>query len=252
MGYIYKIINQITGKVYIGQTNLPTIQDRFNEHIKKMKAHVNRYLYDAMNCYGVDNFTIEEIEQCDKENLDEKETYWIAYYKSNDKNFGYNMTPGGGGGDTWKNNPHKEKTIEKSKQTKIKNGTYGKAAPKGSISPNKGMYKIKVDKDELLNDIKNFMSIEDMCDKYGITRRSLYLRCNQYYGMTPTELRGDRLTHTNSAHIDLDKDVLLQYIKENKTIAEIAQIFDTSKETVRRRILEYFNKTIKELRCNDY
>ena len=134
---------------------MPTIQDRFNEHIKKMKAHINRYLYDAMNCYGVDNFTIEEIEQCNKENLDEKETYWIAYYKSNDKNFGYNMTPGGGGGDTWKNNPHKEKTIEKSKQTKIKNGTYGKAASKGSISPNKGMYKIKVDKDELLNDIKN-------------------------------------------------------------------------------------------------
>ena len=91
-----------------------------------------------------------------------------------------------------------------------------------------------------------------MCDKYGITRRNLYLRCNQYYGMTPTELRGDRLTHTNSAHIDLDKDVLLQYIKENKTIAEIAQIFDTSKETIRRRILEYFNKTIKELRYNDY
>ena len=92
MGYIYKIINQINGKVYIGQTNLPTIQGRFNEHIKKMKAHVNRYLYDAMNCYGIDNFTIEEVEQCDKENLDEKEIYWIAYYKSDNRNFGYNMT----------------------------------------------------------------------------------------------------------------------------------------------------------------
>ncbi len=250
MPYIYKIINQINGKIYIGQTSLPTVQDRFNEHIKKAKAHVNRYLYDAMNYYGIENFIIEEIEQCDKENLDNREIYWIAYYRSNNKEFGYNMTPGGGGGDTWTSNPHKAEIIEKSKQTKMRNGTYGKAAPKGTTSPNKGNYKIKINKNDLLNDIKSFMSIEDICNKYDISRKNLYLRCNQYYGKTPTELRRDRLTHTNSSHISLNKDTLLQYIKENKTITEISQIFSVSKETVRRRIIEYFNKSIKELRDN--
>lgn len=247
MGYIYKITNQINGKAYIGQTNLPTIQDRFNAHIKKMKAHVNRYLYDAMNHYGIENFSIEEIERCNKEDLDKREIYWISYYKSNNKKFGYNMTSGGGGGDTWTNNPHKEETLKRAKQTKIKNGTYGKAAPKGSISPNKGSYKVKISKNDLLDDIKNFMSIEDVCEKYGISRKALYIRCNQYYGATPTELRGDKLTHTNLSHIDLDKNVLLQLIKKNRTILEIAQTFNISKETVRRRITEYFNKSIKEL-----
>ena len=209
---------------------------------------MNRYLYDAMNYYGYDNFVVEQIEECPKELMDERECYWIAFYNSNDKNKGYNMTTGGGGGDTWTNNPHKKETSEKSKQTKIKNGTYGKAAPKGSISPNKGNYQVNIDQNELLSDIKNFMSIESMCNKYGINRRVLYYRCSQYYNKTPTELRGDKLTHTNSSRINLDKDILLQYIKEGKTIKELSQTFNVSKETIRRKILEYFNKSIKELR----
>ena len=248
MGYIYKITNQINGKVYIGQTNLSSVQDRFNAHVKKANRHVNRYLYDAMNHYGVDNFSVEEIEHCDKEKLDDREIFWISHYKSNNKDFGYNMTAGGGGGDTWTNNPRKEETVKKSKETKIRNGTYGKAMPKGTISPNIGKYKVDIDSDELLADICDFMSIEDLCEKYGVPRRILYLRCQRYFSMTPTELRGDRLTHTNTRHIDIDKDKLLDHIQNNKTIAEIAQLFNVSKETIRRRIFEYFNKSIKELK----
>lgn len=251
MGYIYKITNQINGKVYIGQTNLPSVQDRFDAHVKKANRHVNRYLYDAMNYYGVDNFSVEEIEHCDKDELDEREIFWISHYQTNDKNYGYNMTAGGGGGDTWTNNPHKEETIQKSKDTKIKNGTYGKTASKGSISPKIGRYKIDIDSDELLDDICDFMSIEDMCEKYGVPRRILYLRCRHFFGKTPTELRGDRLTHTNTSHIDLDREKLAVLISENKTIAEIAQVFNVSKETVRRRIVDYFDKSIKEIK-NDY
>ena len=251
MGYIYKITNQVNGKVYIGQTSLPSIQDRFDAHVKKANRHVNRYLYDAINHYGIDNFSIEELEHCDKDDLDNREIYWISYYQSNNKAFGYNMTSGGGGGDTWINNPHKKETIEKSKRTKLRNGTYGKAAPKGTPSPNKYKFKVDIDSDELLLDICNFMSIEDMCEKYGVPRRILYLRCRHFFGKTPTELRGDRLTHTNTSHIDLDREELADLISKNKTIAEIAKVFNVSKETVRRRIIDYFDKSIKEIK-NDY
>jgi hypothetical protein len=34
-------------------------------------------------------------EECDLEKLNEKEEYWISYYKSNHKNYGYNMSSGG-------------------------------------------------------------------------------------------------------------------------------------------------------------
>lgn len=54
-------------------------------HIKKAKQHANRYLYDAMNKYGYDNFIPSEIEECDDSLLDEREMYWIAYYNTTNK-----------------------------------------------------------------------------------------------------------------------------------------------------------------------
>lgn len=43
--------------------------------------------------YGIENFDFSILEQCNIEQLDEKERYWIAYYDS--YNNGYNRTPGG-------------------------------------------------------------------------------------------------------------------------------------------------------------
>ena len=66
-----------------------------------------------MNKYGYENFIPSLIEECDDNLLDEREIYWIAFYNTTDKNLGYNMTIGGGGGDVWTNNPHKEETSRK-------------------------------------------------------------------------------------------------------------------------------------------
>ena len=85
---IYKITNTLNGKVYIGQTSL-TIEERFNNHIKKARIYTNRYLYDAMNHYGYEKFIIEKIEDCiNRVDMDSKEKYWIQHYKSNDSNYG--------------------------------------------------------------------------------------------------------------------------------------------------------------------
>ncbi len=100
MGYIYKITNTINNKVYIGQTS-KTITERFAVHLRHAANHVNRYLYDAMNFYGYENFIIEELERCEKSILDAREIYWISFYQSNNPEYGYNMTAGGGGGNTF-------------------------------------------------------------------------------------------------------------------------------------------------------
>ena len=100
MGYIYKITNTINNKVYIGQTS-KTIEERFAAHVRCASSKVNRYLYDAMNHYGYDKFSIEQIEVCEDHLLDDREIYWIAYYQSTNPDYGYNMTEGGGGGDTF-------------------------------------------------------------------------------------------------------------------------------------------------------
>lgn len=94
---IYKITNNISGKIYIGQSIF--IEKRFNRH--KSSAYnpndesYNYPLYQAFRKYGIENFSFEIIEECERDSLNEREKYWIQFFKSDNSNFGYNQTPGG-------------------------------------------------------------------------------------------------------------------------------------------------------------
>ena len=80
MGFIYKITNQINQKVYIGMT-YRTPQIRFKEHLKDAEEkNYNRPLYNAINKYGKENFSISIIEEVENnELLGEREKYWINF-----------------------------------------------------------------------------------------------------------------------------------------------------------------------------
>lgn len=94
-GFIYKITNRVNGKVYVGQTRF-TVEHRFKQHCKNFNIeHRQQPLYHAFAKYGIDNFSVEALEECPVENLNEREMYWIAYYNSFKK--GYNATLGGSG-----------------------------------------------------------------------------------------------------------------------------------------------------------
>ena len=94
MGYIYKIVNKLNGKMYIGQTRR-SIKERFHKHLYDCdREGYDRYsLYKAMRKYGKENFYISEIEKVPEEDLNEREKHWIAYYDTFHN--GYNMTIGG-------------------------------------------------------------------------------------------------------------------------------------------------------------
>lgn len=96
MAYIYKMTNKINGKIYIGKTK-KSISERIAQHINdsKREKNKNRPIYIAIKEYGIDNFSIEEIEEVPEEKADERERYWIEYYRS--FKFGYNSTFGGSG-----------------------------------------------------------------------------------------------------------------------------------------------------------
>lgn len=96
MPYIYKITNNLNGKIYIGKTSY-TIEKRWKEHCQDYKklSLQNRPLYKAMAKYGVENFSIEEIEKVSIEKEEERERYWIEYFRSFKE--GYNATIGGDG-----------------------------------------------------------------------------------------------------------------------------------------------------------
>lgn len=89
---IYKITNNINKKVYIGQSI--HIFQRWKEHKRKFK-NGNSYLYKAMRCFGINNFTFDLVCECEKEQLNRLEKEYIEHFKSNQKEYGYNLTNGG-------------------------------------------------------------------------------------------------------------------------------------------------------------
>lgn len=87
---IYKITNNINGKIYIGQSN--NIQRRFSEH--QNRGATSRIPVDvAIQKYGKENFSFEIIEECTIEQLNQRETYWINHFNSIEN--GYNCSVGG-------------------------------------------------------------------------------------------------------------------------------------------------------------
>ena len=90
---IYKITNLVDGNAYIGQSI--QIEERFKEHRNpsNWNREVNKKLYKAFADFGLNNFSFEILEECNKEELNEKEKYWIKYYNTYPNQ--YNMTAGG-------------------------------------------------------------------------------------------------------------------------------------------------------------
>jgi group I intron endonuclease len=87
---IYKITNLENGMCYIGQA--ANIADRWKQHIKRgigAETPTRNKLYPAMLAIGVENFTFEIVEECDRTKLNEREDYWQDYFKA--KEFGYSI-----------------------------------------------------------------------------------------------------------------------------------------------------------------
>ena len=87
---IYKITNLQNKMCYIGQS--ANIAERWRQHIKRgvgAEAATRNKLYTAMKAYGVENFTFEIVEECERSLLNERESYWQDYFKA--KEFGYSI-----------------------------------------------------------------------------------------------------------------------------------------------------------------
>jgi hypothetical protein len=87
---IYKITNLTNQMCYVGQA--VNIADRWKQHIKRglgAETPTRNKLYPAMITFGVENFSFEVIEECSRDQLDEREDYWQEYFKA--KEFGYSI-----------------------------------------------------------------------------------------------------------------------------------------------------------------
>ncbi len=93
---IYSATNQLDGKVYVGKTQ--SLNERKRSHFGDACRGSSFYFHRALQKHGIGNFDWQVIDQAETEQeLNEKEKYWIKFYKSFDPQFGYNLTMGGDG-----------------------------------------------------------------------------------------------------------------------------------------------------------
>lgn len=83
---IYKITSP-SGKIYIGQSI--NIETRWKKY-EKLKCIKQPALYNSFNKHGVENHIFEIIEECEVEQLNNKERFWQDHYNVIDKNKGLN------------------------------------------------------------------------------------------------------------------------------------------------------------------
>lgn len=96
---IYKITNIINKKCYIGKS--VDVNQRWGQHISSLDRnnHYNSHLQNAWNKYGKENFVFETLcETFSEDETNEKEIYFIRYYKALTRKYGYNLRSGGEGG----------------------------------------------------------------------------------------------------------------------------------------------------------
>ncbi len=196
---IYVITNNINSKQYVGLTTRP-IKERFQEHCRSNRKTT---ISKAIQKYGKDNFTIEEIDSCENiTDLRKKEALWILHKNTYLK--GYNETLGGedqpmfhesirkkcsdrqmGKNNSFYNKTHSEELKEKWSKNRRgeKHGMYGKKRPELALSNKnrvwteeaKGKISTKNSKPILCIELnKKFKSITDMCKELNLDPRSVY------------------------------------------------------------------------------
>lgn len=140
-GIIYKITNKINGKCYIGQTikgfdkryiyQGDDIEKVYKYHLTMKKYdNYNEHLLRSIEKYGIDSFEVIKVFDVafSQIELNIKEKFYIKLFKSNERDFGYNINEGGEGN----SKPCKEETkikISKANKGKLlgeKNPMYGK------------------------------------------------------------------------------------------------------------------------------
>jgi group I intron endonuclease len=107
--YIYCATNLINNKLYIGQTVNPS--NRWSHHKYSIKNKNKLFFTKSILKYGANNFKYEVIEQhIGKKDTDDAEEFWIYFFQSYKREFGYNLRIGGDVSCGWR---HTEETKKK-------------------------------------------------------------------------------------------------------------------------------------------
>lgn len=108
---IYKIVNKVNGKYYVGSSK--NIFERKSRHLKSLRngSHHSIHLQRAFNKYGENNFDFIIMETCEIDDTLLREQFFLDELKPFLPEIGYNMSSTAHGSDTWKSHPRRDELI---------------------------------------------------------------------------------------------------------------------------------------------
>jgi group I intron endonuclease len=129
---VYRIVNRVSGAVYIGSTTT-SFDKRFSAHRTALKKgqHENDHMQKAFNKYGLSAFQFEIIECCSKEEVLHLEQYWLDSYRANGANL-YNIALKAGHPTAGRKLSHETRTRMSVGYPELINWKTGEKAPSGN------------------------------------------------------------------------------------------------------------------------
>lgn len=184
-GYVYKIINDVNGKVYIGSTINP--HDRMKRHFSALRSgrHHSTHLQRAFDKYGEEHFHFEIIEVCDANKRLEREQYYIDQLDFSG-NKSYNESP----------------IATNCVLCGEKNGMWGK---RGKDNPNYGRRNSEETKKKMSNSAKMVVHKKEWAEKASKTRKEKFAN-------------GELSVWNKGLHISEEQKNLLKIIRSKPVI----------------------------------
>ena len=131
-----------SGKKYVGLSdNLGNRHKDFRcASDNRAYAGINSIIDKARKKYPYDQWHYEVLEFCPINLLGEREKYWIAYYKTNNNQYGYNITAGGMGGNGVPKTAFKPGRVVTEEEKQKKKETRNKHIQEGAVNySNRGL-----------------------------------------------------------------------------------------------------------------
>ena len=232
MAYIYRILNKLTKKCYIGETKSKDVIWRWNQH--KQKIEINKgcpALQDAVKKYGIDNFEFSVLIICFDNERFKYEIEYIKKYNSVVPN-GYNITKGGeGGGFQGKTHTEEVKNIIKSK---LKQKYIDNPELKEQLSERN---KIVMSNPEVREKIKNGILNSEKWKKVIEEKR-----IGNYEQTKHSEEVKDKISESlKKYHATNNTIKIRQYDINNNLLNEYTSISDASRKTsIQRKIISLY------------
>jgi hypothetical protein len=261
---IYITINLINYKIYIGQ----------DSHDNPSYLGSGKILKNAIKLHGKENFKKGILCRCSsKEEMNEKEKYYIKLFNSTDLDIGYNIHPGGNAAHNpaklhGKNNPFYRKEHSPEVIETIRKANIGNKNAKGHIKTPKGREKIRQThlgkkqstehakkSAESRKGIKMPDHVKEILKKINTGRPLLQETKNKL----SLSMKGRKPINKNKPHYGFRKlfsisDKLLIYIMftiDNMKMSEICKYFNVSTTPLYKVLDELNLKSIKSIKQNN-